>query len=301
MLALLREERGATIVIVALSMTVMLGFASLVVDIGNLYLNKARLDNMADAAALAGVQDLPGNTSVAVSTARSYAARNGMSGDVVGVTLSQNNTAITVNATRSVPFFFAQIFNMQSANVTAKATASLSTVSGSSGIVPFGIVQQQFVYGQTYTLKNGAGSGYSGNYAALALGGSGSPIYQNNIKQGYNSMLYIGDWVSTEPGNMSGPTSEGVGYRVGLDPTATFATVAENSARIVIVPIIGSLTVTGRSDVQIVGFAAFFLEGTGGSGSNNYVTGEFMQLVTPSTTTSVAATNYGLYSSRLVE
>lgn len=34
-------------------------------------------------------------------------------------------------------------------------------------------------------------------------------------------------------------------------------------------------------DVLIVGFAAFFLEGVGGSGNNNYVTGTFMQMVVP--------------------
>lgn len=300
MFRLLRQERGAAIVVVALSITVMIGFGALIVDISNLYLNKTRLVNMVDAAALAGVQDLPDDPQAAVASAYSYAAQNGINSDLVVVTISQNNMVVTVNATRTVSFFFAPIFNMISSNVTARAAAKVIPISGASGIVPFGVVKQQFTYGDPYNLKEGGGSGYNGNFGALALGGSGSPIYQNNIKNGYNSQLHIGDWVGTEPGNMSGPTSEGVDYRMGLDKYATFETVEKGSSRIVIVPVIESLETNGRSEVEIVGFAAFFLEGVGGKGNDNYVTGQFIQMVIPGEVSS-GATGYGLYSSTLIE
>lgn len=300
MLQLLRAEKGSAIVIVALTMAAMMGFGALIVDVGNLYLNKTRLVNMVDAAALAGVQDLPGNSQLGVSNAYSYALRNGMNSDVVGVNVTNNNKVITVTATRRVPLFFARIFQLTSSDVTAEAVASIIPIAGASGIVPFGIVQQQFTYGQTYNLKAGAGGGYSGNYGGLALGGNGANVYRGNIENGYNGQLKIGDWVSTEPGNMSGPTSQGVDYRISLDPTATFATVEKGSPRIVIVPVIDSLDVHGRSDVLIVGFAAFFLEGVGGQGNNNYVTGEFMQMVMPGDISTEVA-DYGLYGSTLIK
>ncbi len=300
MLQYLRGKKGSVIVVVALGVTVMMGFGALVVDVGNLYLNKTRLANMADAAALAGVQDLPNNSQLAVSNAYSYAAQNGMNSDVVGVSVSNNNRVITVTAVRTVPLFLARIFQLTSSDVTAEAAASISSISGVSGIVPFGIVKQQFTFGQTYNLKDGAGGGYSGNYGALALGGNGANMYRGNIENGYDSQLNIGDWVSTEPGNMSGPTSQGVEYRISLDPTAIFATVKKGSPRIVVVPVIDSLAVNGRSDVLIVGFSAFFLEGVGGQGHNNYVTGKFMQMVMPGDiSTSVA--DYGLYGSTLIK
>ena len=300
MLRLLRQEKGAAIVVVAVSITAMIGFGALVVDMGNLYFNKNRLVNMVDAAAFAGVQDLPGDPQVAVASAYNYAAQNGVTSDVVGVAISQNNTVVTVNASRTVPFFFAPVFNMISSNVTARAAAKIVPISGASGIVPFGIVRQQFTYGDPYTLKEGGGSGYDGNFGALALGGNGANVYRNNIKNGYSGQLNIGDWVSTEPGNMSGPTSDGVNYRMDLDKYATFETVEKDSPRILIVPIIDSLTVNGRSDVLIVGFGAFFLDGVGGHGNNNYVTGQFIQMVIPGTI-SAGATGYGLYSSTLIE
>lgn len=300
MLRLLRSEQGSAIVIVALTITAMMGFGALIIDVGNLYLNKTRLVNMVDAAALAGVQDLPGDSQLAVSNAYSYAAQNGMNSDVVGASVSNNNRVITVTATRRVPLFLARFFQMTSSDVTAEAAASISPITGASGIVPFGIVKQQFIYGQTYNLKAGAGGGYSGNYGGLALGGNGANVYRGNIKNGYNGQLRIGDWISTEPGNMSGPTSQGVDYRISLDPTATFLTVEKGSPRMVVVPVIDSLDVNGRSDVLIVGFAAFFLEGVGGHGNDNYVTGKFMEMVMPGDI-STEVTGYGLYGSTLIK
>jgi hypothetical protein len=76
--------------------------------------------------------------------------------------------------------------------------------------------------------------------------------------------------------------------------------VVKGSPRILIVPVIDSLTVHGRSEVLIVGFAAFFLEGVGGHGNNNYVTGKFMQMVMPGDI-STGVTGYGLYGSTLIK
>lgn len=298
MLRRVRNDKGSAIVVVALTITMMIGFGALVVDVGNLYLHKIRLANMVDAAALAGVQDLPGNSQLAVSNAKYYGAQNGMERDVVSVGVS-NNIVITVSATRKVPLFLARIFQMTSSDVTATASASISPITGASGIVPFGIVKQQFIYGQTYTLKAGAGDGYSGNYGSLALGGNGANVYRGNIEKGYDGHLQIGDRIATEPGNMSGPTSQGVNYRINLDPTATFATVAKDSPRIIVVPVIDSLEVHGRSEVLIVGFSAFFLEGVGGQGHDNYVRGKFIQMVVPGEISN-EVTSYGVYGSTLI-
>ena len=54
------------------------GIAALVVDAGLLYYTKVFLSNAADAAALAGVQELPKNPTDAQNTAISYATDNGV-------------------------------------------------------------------------------------------------------------------------------------------------------------------------------------------------------------------------------
>lgn len=52
----MREERGAVFVLTALLLPVMLGFMGFAYDVGNLYMYKARLQNVADAASLAGAR-----------------------------------------------------------------------------------------------------------------------------------------------------------------------------------------------------------------------------------------------------
>lgn len=54
----LEQQRGATAIIVALVLTVLLGFAALAVDVGYLMVGRNELQNVADAAALAGARTL---------------------------------------------------------------------------------------------------------------------------------------------------------------------------------------------------------------------------------------------------
>lgn len=53
-----KRENGATAVIVALSMAMLIGFTSLAVDVGYMYATRNELQNVADAAALAGATRL---------------------------------------------------------------------------------------------------------------------------------------------------------------------------------------------------------------------------------------------------
>ncbi len=297
----LSNQKGAATVLTALSLIALCGIAAMVVDIGVLYLNKVQIAKAADAAALAGAQELPEGPGQAVTEANTYAGLNGKTGDVVQPALSNNNTSLTVTINRNVKLFFANIWGKQFSDVTAAATAQVSTYSGGKvGIVPFGVVKQNFVFGQTYKLKLGGGGGFDGNFQALALGGTGASTYLNNIMYGYQGTFHIGDWIPTETGNMSGPTSQGVSYRLSLDPSATFSTVQNNSGRIVICPVITSFAVNGSSNVQVAGFAAFFLQGAAYQGNNSYVYGQFRQMVLPGDS-DASATGYGLYGVTLTK
>lgn len=299
MIKLIGNQRGSVTGMTVVALTVLLSFAALVIDGGLLYVNRAELVNMVDAAALAGVQDLPGDMVQAEASSRAYAAQNSRFDDAVNVTVPSNKI-VMVSTVRPVELTFARIFGMNTANVRAEAAAVLKPVSRVMGVVPFGVVRQDFIYGQTYDLKVGAGDGYTGNYDALALGGTGSRSYTDNIKYGYDAKLTVGQWVSTETGNMSGGTMEGVNYRINADPMATYNTVEPGSPRVIVVPLIESIVNdTGRHDVKIVGFAGFFLEGVSGSGTLNNVSGKFMRLVIAGDTSGTAP-DCGVYSASLV-
>ncbi len=71
------RSRGQVLVIFAMSILVLLGFTAIVVDVTWYWANTLRVQRAADAAALAGVVNLPGNVPGAVTTAVTAAAQNG--------------------------------------------------------------------------------------------------------------------------------------------------------------------------------------------------------------------------------
>ena len=295
-----KQHRGSVIVMVAAMLSVMVGLTALVVDLGLLYATRVKLTNLADAAALAGVQELPRNNGTAYATASEYAQLNGKTGDRVDIRVL-NGTTVAVKATRTVPLMFAGIFGLATCDVSGAAAARINPVSRLTGTLPFGLVQQTLVYGQVYTIKIGSGTAsgnYHGNFGALALGGTGASVFRDNIKFGSDVSIQVGDWVKTETGNMVGPTKQGISYRYNQDPGATFETVAKNSARILVVPVIQSLDVSGRGAVLVVGFAALFLESSNVT-NNGEVSGRFIQMVTPGDPGD-SGSDYGLYASRLI-
>ncbi len=113
-----RDDRGQTLVIVALMLGVLLGFSGLVADIGWYELNLIRMQRAADAAALAGVVYLPNNVAGAVAAAKSEATKNGFRDGVGGVVVNPAPDVIidkilNVDVTAPVPTFFARLFGVR--------------------------------------------------------------------------------------------------------------------------------------------------------------------------------------------
>lgn len=289
------NDKGSVIVLLALMMTVLLGSCALVVDVGMAYVQKAKLQNVVDASALAGAQELPDTTS-ALNVANQYISLNGYSPSDIDVSFINDNNTISVTGSKTINYVFAKVLGFNTGNLNATAAATVSTIGGVSGVVPLGVEKQSFVYGQTYTLKNGGGSGNTGNYGALALGGTGASVFKSNLEDGYSGTLTVGQSVDTEPGNMKGPTDTGASNRINIDPTATFNTVQKGSPRIVVMPVMDTMDVNGRKPVTIVGFAVFFIE----SCSDGVITGDFMQMVVKNSTPG-SGTNYGAYNLKLTK
>src|SRR5688572_28956481 len=85
---LYRDESGQSFVIVALLLTVLLGFVGIVIDIGWYEVNLIRVQRAADAAALAGVVYLPSNVSGGRSAAIAEASKNGFANGAPGITVT---------------------------------------------------------------------------------------------------------------------------------------------------------------------------------------------------------------------
>ncbi len=297
----MRNERGQAMVLFAVSAVALLSIGALSLDAGRAYVLVQHLKKAADAAALAGGQDLPGNPTQAVIDAQNTAAADGVAASDVTVSFSDDNQVITVTTQGSVPYFFARLFGVDSGTFTQTSAVQVGAISQAMGSVPLGVYYQDFVFGQTYTLKAGAGSGSCGNYMALDMTTStgstdnGASQYETNLADGYQQWVSAGASIPTETGNMSGPTDTGLSPRLSYDTSSTYQTVLPSSPRVLYVPIISQAD-CGKTSVTVLGFAAFFLQ----SVSNGDVTGQFMHLVVDGQFGSSAG-NYGLEAERLIE
>ena len=116
-------SKGSILVLVAVGLVALLACASLITDIGLLYTSRSRLVNTADAAALAGAQELPINPELAVEVARDYALANGVSENQLLIELGADQRSITVRPRQDVYFLFGRVLGFTEQEVQAAATA----------------------------------------------------------------------------------------------------------------------------------------------------------------------------------
>ncbi|AHF06872.1 TadE/TadG family type IV pilus assembly protein [Desulfitobacterium metallireducens] len=321
------SERGSIVILVALGMTVLLGSCAMVADIGLLYVQKARLQNAVDSAALAGVQELPGDTNRANQVAEDYASQNGVNN--ITTRIEANNFEIAVAGQKTVPTSFAKLWGINEEQISANSAAMMVPPSSLSGAVPLSIQEQDFQYGALYTLKTGSGNQitgeiggqYYGWFGPLDLTGGGASDYEASLTNNYQGSLSIGQFINTENGNMSGPTKRAVETRLASDtrvPPNTFDNHDRNAPEIIYVPIVkfANSDLNAVYQVQITGFAAFFLEGVSGNGTDSIITGRFIKtLITSGKTggtlaellkqeedmkSGTSGIDYGLYAPKLV-
>lgn len=194
---LLWDERGSALVIVALAMVVLMGFAALVIDVGLLYVERARLMDTADASALAGAQDIYLSPEKAEEMAEEYVIKNGYDIQGFDIYVDKDNKTITVGALGRVNLFFARIWNHASGEVGARASAQIAGITSATGVSPLGIEDQTLEKYKLYTLKVGSSS-TGGNFGALTLGLPGANSYRENLMYGYDELLSVGDIIETE-------------------------------------------------------------------------------------------------------
>jgi len=132
-----RDERGVTLVFVAVSLSVLLGMAALAVDTGLLLTARTESQRVVDAAALAGAGSLilaPGNEDLARQSAIDFAARNDVRGDAavvlpgdVDVDLVNDVVRVrhfrTAERSSAIQTFFASLFGVDETGVATVGAA----------------------------------------------------------------------------------------------------------------------------------------------------------------------------------
>lgn len=154
MRSLTRDERGASLMLVAISMVVCLGMSALAIDVGMLYEAKAQAQNAADSGALAGAGNLlvvPNDAAAATVVAERFAELHEIIQEQVqiepaaDVQVDLGAERVTVTARRvtargnAVPTFFAKILGWDVVDIQATATAEVQTASAAACLKPWAI------------------------------------------------------------------------------------------------------------------------------------------------------------------
>lgn len=293
-----REESGVVAPLAVLLLTVLLGFSALVLDVGTVLAQRRSLQNAADAAALAGARELQrGLLNVGPvdpdGEARLLAQRNGVS--AAGAACPSSGVATVVQSTsgpvanswqvvasRRVPLTFGRAIGVGWQCVSARATAVITDLEVAK-IWPWAVLNgtlEAAGYGQTFTLKEGAGGSSSGNFGIVdfTCGGGGTAEYRGWAFTGYGNAagervpLRLpsaggASWqICTETGNKAAVNKE-LGSWVS-SPEAQACRYAGADVRCPLYGLVPILSETswpnGMKPVHVVDFAVFKLESVGG-------------------------------------
>jgi hypothetical protein len=183
----IKDESGQALVIVAVSLVALLGVTAFSVDLGMAYNAKAELQAAADAAALAGAQDLP-NAAVAIQSAKNYAGFNDVQVENVSAVspYAGNSKLIEVTCSRTFDYLFAKVLGFDSKVIVARAVAT-KEADWVGDALPFINLDDKFVSvpdkylstGEAYNMQLWERTSTSGDFEKLW------PLPTNKVDQEY--------------------------------------------------------------------------------------------------------------------
>ena len=285
-------QAGQTLPLFVVFLVVLLGMCALAIDVGFWAQGKRAAQNSADASALAGAAFLGVNWSTAQTNASSEFTKNMASGDTAtyaqGTTYIPGDT-IQVTVNREAQTFFAKIFGKTS--VTLTATAKATMVQNGGGALPWAVMNNPYVPGNTYEIytdnsgpNNGAVRLPAWDTATSACttgnvnGLGGAQLYQAQITGGIVTTcpIIVNQVLDTKTGQNTGPTSAGIDARCSpLQAPGTIATfnsggvtlLQPNSCQLVLLPVVinnqdGSNTwpPQGAGQVKVVSFSWWIIK-----------------------------------------
>lgn len=298
-----RRQRGQVFPLVAIMMTGLVGMTAFVVDVGSWDRDSRSLQAAADAAALAGAEDIPYDQNGASTLAATYATKN--SGLTPVVTFPTSNT-IDVKLTHQAPGYFAPAVNSQDSQVTvsAESQAQAGLVTQAQGAVPLVMSKNQAeltacngipCFNTPVTVKINDDTTLGGGQAGL--------VDLRTNGDGSVTATQIADWVTNGlstpmPANTYYYSAGSCKFSNQSFHTALDAKVA--SASPLLMPVYDPAqtdTSTSPPRYYIVGWAALVVTSyrlNGCGNKSDFITGYFVHLVTRGTSDGSATADYGV-------
>jgi Putative Flp pilus-assembly TadE/G-like len=297
------NQRGQSLVITILFLTVLAGMSAIVLDFGAWYRADRKLQANADAAALAGAQELPASTGAATAMAVDYANTNDGGVEAGNVKFRRtvvDNDTIEVTAERPSPGFFTKLFGRDSVMVRARAVAQVGTPSSARWAAPIAVDEKHPMlqckcYGDNYPtvidfFKTGPGAFRLINIDS-SYGGTGPSTLGDWIRTGLDAWMDKDKWYYSDPG-MKPDSSHVRGALTDRDETE------------ILLPVYRSTRAQGAGfEYYVVGWAVFHVTDWDIHGSkDSRIYGYFMDMIWEGINSEHAGDpNFGARSVELIE
>lgn len=290
------ENGGQVTIVVALAMTIFIAMLAFVVDFGSFYLEKNRLQKIADAAALAGAQEMPENLSRVEAIAKDTIRANNGDPNNFSIQTNNNHTRLDVIGRKKIKLYFGNLLGLTEPEIQARASIELQPITSVKGAIPLGIPETLSVsYGSPITLKEKVSD--EGKITGIILSGPGASDFASDIIEGYDNTLTVGEKRYTRSGGMTGPTITAIRTLIATCPNATYDNYPPGCGRVAVVPVYRTIS---NKQVEIVGFASIFLESVSSPSSGAVVTGRFMRTILSGETSPTQA-DFGVYGYKLTQ
>ncbi|MCX7853471.1 MAG: pilus assembly protein TadG-related protein [Anaerolineae bacterium] len=261
------REHGSTLVYVALVMMLLLAVLSLVLDGLHAYVQQRRMQNAADAAALAGARAMAvgGNVGAAVAA---LATANGAQSFTWGYAADGR---VWVETRRHVPTWFAGLLGFASVPVRGRATADCLPLTGAGNLLPMTINIRDVVLGPALTLMWEDQLDAPGSFGWLDWNGgahSNAELADNIANPGNSGFWRIGDLIPPSPGVQgSGPVRTALERWIGQPVTIPLYDVVVGQG--------------ANTRYRVAGFGRFILQSFDFQGRDKYIVGRFIGEVLP--------------------
>mgnify|MGYP000707663020 CR=1 FL=1 len=275
-----RHERGQTLVVATLVLVVLVGFMALVIDVGNIYTQRRRMQNAADAGALAACRSLALDRSHAEvqEVAGSYAQANGAQQWSVGI----GAKTVSVAVTETFPTYFASVVGVPTFTVSAYARAHYEPPGPwTGGMMPLAVYEgalrgvgynQKVQIWDSETVVPGDNVISDGQRGWLNFDGRNvsNTELQTWIRYGWGGEIRFPMWINGTPGTKDAALQAMDAYRKG---------------QIIYVPIYDAMRPgqegNGQLDYRVVAVGSFLVSDVKYRGNPKYIEGVFTYTVVP--------------------
>jgi len=249
-----RRQKGIMLALFAAGLVVMLGVVGLALDGAHGFLNKTRLQNTVDAAALSAAKTLDQTSDTVLATVEALqafaenAADPGNNEIAASYAAGELNVAVAYSATLHpfvsgsappqyvrvtatnlrLPGWFIPVMGFAEKIVGASAVGGPSpTINTGCNLAPMMVCGDPaapagnnfgYTVGEPDVLKNSNNTGEvgPGNFQLIRLGGGqGGADVREAMAGNYAGCISSGDTIPTEPGNTVGPVVQGLNTRFG--------------------------------------------------------------------------------------